>query len=242
MRLLPCLAIVATVVAGTQARAYDLVVTELTATPIYSAYEYSTKPEVGDKVSLRCKWQRKMAAGQGLPKKLQDAKVRFLVDGRPIEMTPPEYGIQADGASATWIAIAGTHRVRCEVDYANVLVESNEANNRKEIVIAVSGPQRSGGAGPQSAVQGAIATGAKSKACKATIYTTVQLDPKQFTAIEGVPQANAAKMTLDLVASHGLGNNVHCEYQSIGKDVKLVYTFQCANAHSIGGKHIYACD
>ena len=75
------------------------------------------------------------------------------------------------------------------------------------------------------------------------VYSTVQLDKSQFSALDGVPDTNAVKLTLDLTASHALGNYVHCEYRSAGKDVQMVYTYPCANAQKkSGAQHIYSCE
>jgi hypothetical protein len=227
---------------STRAGAADFSIVSLEAKVFANKVE-EWPPSPGDSVRITCSWKRTLAVGESVPKAFSSARGRILVDGKPLSnYGKDDFHMMGSGQYISWPAVAGTHRIRCELDPDNTAAETNETNNRKEIVIDVPGKVRAAGAGPQTALTGAILPGGKSKTCKATIYTTVQLDKMQFSALEGVPDANPAKMTLDLIGSHGLGNNVHCEYQNVGKDVKLVYTFQCANAHSSGPKHIYACD
>jgi hypothetical protein len=235
-------ALVVSSAVGIPARAADLTIYTLTANPSDPNGTWPPKP--GDEVRIVCTLAKAPSGGEEAQKLFGNARGRFLVDGKPLPLpSSADFYVTQPSAVATWRAIAGTHQIRCELDYKNVVAETNETNNRREIAIKVSGkPLPRVAQTTQVEVAGVVVPGGKSKACKAMIYSTVQMDKTQFSAQEGVPEANPAKMTLDLVTSAGLGNYVHCEYQSVGKDVKLVYTFQCANAHQAGAKHIYACD
>jgi hypothetical protein len=218
------------------AGAADLYVEKLTAVVVNGNAD--TPIKVGDRVAIECTGSRELAAGENFKKALGNARGRIYIDQGSLPSTH-SYPMSVTG---TWTATTGAHRIRCDLDFKNMAVESNESNNSVEIVVNVRNILREGGSGPQTAAAGAVLPSNKSKACKATLYSTVRVDQSQFTAFEGVPDSNPAKMTLDLIASHGLGNFVHCEYLSVGKDVKLVYTFACANAHQAGGKHVYACE
>jgi hypothetical protein len=80
------------------------------------------------------------------------------------------------------------------------------------------------------------------RACKGLIYANVQLDAAQFAANEPKPESSPAKISLDLVGSHALGDYVHCEYQNVGKDVKIVYTYKCPGATPTGkASDTYRC-
>jgi hypothetical protein len=131
------------------------------------------------------------------------------------------------------------------VDSTHLVAESNESNNSKQIQLIV------GSAGIARPVQGGTVAGAgtavhlpngKSRACKATVWSTIALDAAQFAPLEGAPEMNPLKMTLDLAGSSAMGNYVHCEYHSVRREVKLMYTLKCPNAHPAGPKHTYACD
>jgi hypothetical protein len=201
-------------------------------------------PVSGQDIFITCVWSSTSKAGENVNFN-NDMVGQIYVDGKPTG--PATMGVSSTGitTSTQWHANAGTHTVRCMVDSTHLVAEANEGNNSKEIQLAVTatGIARPVQGGNSAYAGGLKLPNAKARACKATVWSTVGLDASQFPPPEGMPETNPVKITLDLTGSKGMGNYVHCEYESVHKDVKMVYTHKCPNAHAVAGpKHTYACD
>jgi hypothetical protein len=220
----------------------DYFVLKLGVGPV-SAVPPGWQPTAGETVRLHCEWTGKQTSDQN-SKFDSDMKGQILIDGKPQGI--PAAGFSSSSpihTSADWIATGGKHRVGCKADSLDHVKETNESNNYKEMEFTVFS------AGPRTVVSGtsALATarlpGTNDRGCKAKVSTTVQLDKSQFALPGGVPDSNAVKLSLDLYASQAVGNYVHCQYRSAGKDVQMVNTYDCANATRKAGKqHDYSCD
>ena len=220
----------------------DYFVLELGVAPV-SGVVPGWKPTAGETLRLSCSWAGKPTPGENF-KFNSEMKGQILLDGKPQGAPAAGFSLASPiHTSADWVATSGKHRVGCRADSLDHVKETNESNNLKEMEFTVFA------AGPRIVSSGSatLATaqlpGTHDRSCKAQVATTVQLDKSQFALPGGVPESNPVKLSLDLYASQALGNYVHCQYRSAGRDVQLVSTYACANAaKKAGAPHSYSCD
>lgn len=243
---------------------WDLSVTSVQLSPSSSA-------QYGTQIKLTCAWSAKPVDGDGVVTTPIPLSLKFLyrqanspgaksytVDYYGEPMIFPDKYSSASGASGVEsvyyntadIPKFGDYNFGCSIWKKTGWTDDKQKSNNERWSAPIkiykdplTASSRS--SLPQAAAPGggrALVPDAKTRACKGMVYANVQLDTGQFSPADAKPQSNPAKMSLDLVQSHALGDYVHCEYTSIGKDVKLVYTYPCPGAEPAAvGSHTYKC-
>jgi subtilase family serine protease len=106
----------------------DLTVQSITVSPPNSA--------IGDKITITCN-----IANQG-NSKTQDSAVNLYIDDTLIESRalPPIDAGSSLAVPFSWTSTAGNHTIKIIVDPNNTVIETNEANNEKEMEFSVLTP------------------------------------------------------------------------------------------------------